>query len=298
MLNLIKADLYKETRKKSFIITLLIIIFVSIFYVFVNRNIEIKKDFLEISPVLSENEYKEINKYGNYTEYKSNYEKYYNKLNEQNKILKQEKITKSSKLLKKSTALFYILGLIIIFNSYHSISYDLRSKTIRYLFQSSYKRETILLSKILTQMILTIFYMLIIILIIITSTYLLVGNMTNIFNYLIIASKFLLPLFFIIIFTITLCLFTNASNLTIFISIIIYLFSLTFTNMLLSKGYIVVKYTFLPYLDFTFLQDISNLSLTNLIFNTNINYSNSIIIFSIYSILFILLNMKLIKKDL
>ena len=298
MIKLIKADLYKETRKKSFLITILLIIFASILYICVNRNAIKENTLIEVSPYLTESEYKNINKYGNYEKYKEEYDDYFNEMSSINKTNAHKEYTKSQSILEKSTALFYLLGIIVIFNSFHSISYDLKSKTIRYMFQSSHKRETILLSKVITQMLLTILYMIIITLTMLTTTYLLTLEPFSIFKYLCLISKYIIPLLFMNIFTFTLCLITNASNLTTFISIIVYLFSLTFTNMLLSRGYTLVEYTFLPYLDYTFFEDIASILETNLIYNTSITAHSGLIVCLLYSIAFIIIDLKIIKKDM
>lgn len=298
MINLIKADLYKETKKKSFIVTILLIIFVSVFYIYANRNIVKENALIEVLPILTESEYKEINKHGNYEKYKKDYQGYFNEMSKINKVNTHKINSKSESILEKSKALFYLLGIIVIFNSFHSLSYDLNSKTIRYMFQSSFKRETILLAKILTQILLTTFYMLIILITVLTTTYLLTHKPLPLFNYIEVVSRYFIPLLFMNIFTFTLCLITNASNLTAFISIIVYFFSLTFTNMLLSRGYTFVEYTFLPYLDYTFFENASDALETNLIYNTSITSHAGAIISLIYITLFIILNIKLIKRDM
>ena len=59
MINLIKADLYKETRKRSFKIICILIIFVSILYIcLISKNVN-KEELFYTYPLMNIDEYKD-----------------------------------------------------------------------------------------------------------------------------------------------------------------------------------------------------------------------------------------------
>ena len=78
---------------------------------------------------------------------------------------------------------------------------------------------------------------------------------------------------------------------------IIYLLGITLTNLAISHNIQIVKYTFLPYLDYTYFNDSISVTHQNIMYNTNFTYFNGILILYIYSVIFIILNSLLIKKD-
>lgn len=295
MINLIKAEFYKETHKKSFKISLLLAFIITIVFILISNNkVNNYSNYVNTLPLLTKEEYKIVNKYGDYSQYEMKYNKY---------IIETSNVITSNKhinLLKCSYTLMFVLTLFIIFKSYYIISYDLQRKTIRYVYQSSYNRLYILLSKLLFMILLCIIYYLII-----TITTLLLSSLltnSNILEYILVylkdTSLFLLPIIFIIILVFTITNIFDGNSISLIINTIVFLTSLTITNICLKNGINLINYTFLPYLDFSYFLDKVEVLYNNAFYNTNYNYYNAIIVFSIYSIIFIILNNKLLKKDL
>lgn len=316
MINLIKADLYKETKKRSFIvICLLIIIVSSIYLIITNNNIDLNKEYYILNPKLPKNEYYQIYKYGNYNTYEKQYETYKKQVLLENEIVNLNTISKAKKLIINITSLLYLLGIIMIFKSFHSLSYDFQTKSIRYVFLSSHKRTTILISKIISLILQMIFYILLILITILITTYLLthenIFNLTELFIYeeelikvpfiIFILYKcliFMMPVIFMISLTLFLCTIFKGNSITLIINMIIYLLGITLTNLAITNNIQIVKYTFLPYLDYTYFNDGISVTLQNIIYNTNFSYFNGTIILYIYSVIFIILNSLFIKKDI
>ena len=101
MISLIKADLYKEVKKKSFKTMLLLIVFVSILsLIVINKSIKLENNIMETYPLLSEEEYKDVNKHGSYQQYVLSYKKYCEFIENNNRIVEKN----------SNTNLKYILG--------------------------------------------------------------------------------------------------------------------------------------------------------------------------------------------
>ena len=124
MKNLIKADLFKEFHKRSFkYVICFLILFMFIFYLLVSNNLKGKQ--VNVYPqLMSENEYYSVNKYGSYKQYKEKYYKYQESMNIKNEINSSSSYNKSVEIINNSVVLFYLVGVIVIFISYHSLSYD------------------------------------------------------------------------------------------------------------------------------------------------------------------------------
>ena len=58
----------------------------------------------------------------------------------------------------------------------------------------------------------------------------------------------------------------------------------------------IVKYTFMPYLDYTYFNDLINLSVNNMIFNTNIYLESSLFYLTMYSVLFLLISLNIFNR--
>lgn len=315
MINLIKADLYKETRKKSFVIICLLIIFVSVIYLLlINRNLKTEKEYIEIYPRLNYQDYLSVYKYGNYKEYEEKYNNYVTFIKQENKRIKTDSSSKTKTLINKSFPLLYLLGIVVIFMSYHSLSYDYQSKSIRYLFLANKSRKEILLSKIIAMFLMTIWYTTLIIITVLITSYLLthenIFSITNIFmykneyikvpfiiHYFLKTLLYTFPLLFICILTFTLTILLKGGSISLIIVMILYLLSVSLTNLSLLYNLKFIKYTFLPYLDYTYFNDLSSVYLNNAIYNTSFSYCNSFIIFLIFIVIFLFISFKLIKKD-
>lgn len=314
MINLVKADIYKETSRKTFKLSLILtVLFTFVFILIINNKVSLKKD-INLMPIMMEEEYLSVNKYGSYEQYKIDYDLYLNETNKEIEIGKYETITKSMVILESSTKLMYILGLFIIFKVYQNISYDYQKKTIRYVYQSSYSRFKIILSKLISLMFLTFIYTLLIIITSLILSFILTNE--NIFNihkivyykdklfeinyifyYLKNVFVYYLPISFMIILTTFLSILFEGNSFSLIISTSLYLISLTISNLSLTNNINIVKYTFLPYLDFSYYENNIEVLFNNAIYNTNFSYINASIIFIIYNLLIILLIKILVKKD-
>ena len=314
MLNLIKAELYKTIKKKSFVTTILLIIFVSIIYtILVNKNLKNSYEN-SVIPLMSKEEYSSIYK-GDYNEYVSKYKGYIKISNLEQSIKQKEISNKGITLLENSYSLFFLVGIIILFISFNSLSYDFNHGTIKYLFISVSNKKALILSKIISQILITIGILFIaLITVLITSSLLTNQNLLLVSKEIIVNNSihsvnislyfvyklflYTIPIFFIIVLTLFLTILFKGSALAVIISLIIYMFSLTLTNLALSYNISFVRISFLPYLDYTYFEESSNVTLLNSLYNTNFSYQNSVIILSMYAIVFLMLSFKLLKRDL
>lgn len=315
MINLIKADLYKETKKLSFKIISVLIIFVSIFsLIIINKNLNIKNENYEVMPKLSLNDYKNVNKYGNYSQYLKKYNTYEKKLKLINEVKIKNNETKIEKLLSNYDIYFYLIGVFIIFMSFHSFSYDYDKATLKYVFMTKYGRSKVYLSKIFTQLLLAIIYILILILtLLITSCLLTSENIFNVYKTVVINNVYgniplityyfykgliyIIPFMFIISFSIFLSILLKGNTFGLVLSNILYLFSLLLSEILFKYGLNIAEYTFLPYLDYTYYNDKITVLTNNMIYNLDLSINNSILYLSIYTLLCVFISVKLLKRD-
>lgn len=315
MISLIKADLYKEVKKKSFKIMLLLIVFVSILsLIVINKSIKLENNIMETYPLLSEEEYKNVNKHGSYQQYVLSYKKYCEFIENNNRIVEKNSNTNLKYILGFSNNFVFLLGIVVIFLAFHSFSYDFQKESLKYVFMSSNSRKKIFFSKFMSITLLTIFLLVFLVLILLITSSLLTRE--NIFSlkevvfsknlikevpYLIYYFKeifiFVLPLFFMIIFTMFLCFIFKGGNFGLIVSCILYFTSLMFSQILFSYGLNFIEYTFLPYLDFTYFSDKTSVLVNNMIYNINLNYNNAFMILGVYSLIFIILTICLLKRD-
>ena len=313
MFNLIKANIYRITKRKDFKIILLFILVNSMFFTFMAYK---HKENLEVItyPLMSKTEYKSVNKYGDYTQYKKRYKIY---LNNMEVINKKELVDTKSDLktiLLNSTNGFYIIGFIIIFLSFQLLGYDLTRNTIRYIYISNHKRSEILFSYIFSLIIITfllliisMFFNLVIATILTNKSVFLLNGVISISNklikgpfiiiYILNGIKFIIPFVFLIVFSLFLCLMFKGNNVSIIISIILYLSSSSIFNFCLSNGFKIIELVFISHLDVTYLYNKSDILFTNLIYNTHLSYLFSYIILIIYTLIFLSISLKLVKRD-
>ena len=88
----------------------------------------------------------------------------------------------------------------------------------------------------------------------------------------------------------------KGNTISLVVSNLMYLFSLVISQFLLIVGINIVKYTFMPYLDYTYFNDLINLSVNNMIFNTNINLESSLFYLTMYSVLFLLISLNIFNR--
>lgn len=311
MKELIKADIYKETKKKSFKLIIFLIPMVVLFSLIIIKN-NLQKETYENK--LDEISYYEINKKGNYNKYSDLYEKYKEKENLINEINSTEKESKVRDLIVNSTPIYYIIGFFIIYIVFNNFSYDLNHKTLKYVFLSGNSKAKIYLSKIIGITIISISLLLysstlVLILshLLTKSSPLLIAKMIYINHSfikvplviysLLLSLKFLIPITFISILTSLLSLLFKGNTFGLIISILIYIFSSSVLNICLIHNLSFIKYTFIPYIDYTYFSGISYLYV-NAIYNTNITEKLGFIVLAIYSLIFARLSISLYKKDL
>ena len=315
MINLVLADLYKESRKKSFYIFILLIIFVSILsLVIINKNIRIESEQVVSYPLYSKEEYENVNKNGSYQQYLKDYDNYDKLISKEIDRINNEDITKSHVLFSYYPTFLYILGILIIFIAFHSFSYDYQNKSIRYLFLSKRGRSCVFFSKIISIILILMFFMMILfityfsLLVIMTKGEVLTQSVYVYFNnsleliplilyYLIKSFLYLIPIIFIIITTMFLTILFNGSTLALIISNIIYFCSLLFSQMLINYGYTFIQYTFLPYLDFTYFDSESVVLFNNLIYNIGLSFNKGLLVMSVSVLFFIVFSLLLLKRD-
>jgi len=315
VINLVRADLYKEVKKKSFLFSIMLIVFVSIFsLIIIAKNIDLKSELNSVYPLFSEEEYKDVNKYGSYLQYKNDYDKYLKVVNIENEVIQKNKLSNSHYLLSYTHNFVFMLGVLIIFISFHSFSYDFQKDSLRYVFMSRHSRRKILFSKVFSNFIISLLFLLILLVtIFITTSFITSENVffkkvfVNInenikevyvvYNYFRISILYLIPFLFISIFSMFLSILFRGNSIGLVISGILYFISLVVSQICFKYGLDFVKYTFLPYIDFTFLSDKVNVSFNNLIYNMNFSYKVSIMFLLLYVFLFLILSSKLLKRD-
>lgn len=315
MINLIKADLYKEFRKKSLKILVGLVIFVSILSLYIiNKNLNIENENYIIYPLYSEEAYKSVNKYGSYEQYVSKYDEYVEDINIKNEIKNKNNVNKLSLLLSYSHNFLFTLGVAIIVIAFHSFSYDFQKDTIKYVLMSKQGRKRIFFSKLISILLITFILLFLMILTLIVTSVFLTGD--NIFlmktwinnkgsleeiiyilDFVKSSIVYFVPFFFMIVLCMFLSIVFKGSNLGLVISLIIYFSSLMVSQILFNFGFMFVKYTFFPYIDFTYLADEGLLAFNNLIYDLNFCYSNSIFFLIFYSLVFIYLSLLFLKRD-
>lgn len=312
MINLIKADLYKETRKNSFKIILLMLLLVSFVSIFVlSKTYKEKNDIINKYDLYNKEEYKLVNKHGDYDKYKNDYKKYEYVVNNKDKLNVNN--CKVINILEYKNSFLYFIGVIVIFLSFNSLSYDYNKGTLKYIVLNKQGKIKLLLSKILSQIIIgfilislfSLFYLIFGIIrfnvnLLEYYKYIYIFNcfikLPYLLYYFILSIIFIVPYSFIIIFVYMLVIIFKGNTISLVVSNLMYLFSLVISQFLLIAGIDIVKYTFMPYLDFTYFNDLINLSVNNMIFNTNINLESSLFYLTMYSVLFLLISLNIFNR--
>lgn len=182
------------------------------------------------------------------------------------------------------------IGIIISILFSGTISHEIQSGTFRFYLTKSISRNKVFISKLLTMILFTI-EMLIYCLII---HIILKVKLENVNNFLINSSSLLL------ILTIIMLLSTIIKNqsITSGISIILLTFSNTITELLLSKNIKIIKYTFIPYIDLNLFTN-NTIDIINKQYDVNLTIKFGLIMLFIYSLLFIIIGLKIFnKKDI
>ncbi len=311
MKKLIQAEIYKETRKKSFKVILFVLPIICLISLLVLKNNNFENTLEE---KLSREEYKIIYKHGRYEKYDKLYDKYIKEVNKEAEINSLERDNLTRNLSVNSTFIYFIISFFIIYIVFSSFSYDVNYGTNKYVFMSSQGRSKIFLSKIIALIIIALFIMVYMSLfsLVVSS---LIGKSSFIYlsKYVYFNNKFIkmplviyhllkcfiymIPLVFLIVLTSFVSILFNGNIFGCILLIMLNLMSTTILDFLLGKGIIFVSYSFLPYLDFSYFSN-SNYLLVNALFNVNLELYIGVIILFIYLIVFYFVSLMLYKRDI
>jgi len=200
---------------------------------------------------------------------------------------------KGKNLYELSFNMIPIIGIFVCLFFGGTISSEIEKGTFRYYLTKPVSRHKIYVSKVLT----SFFYCYISILIILIFLVIFLKKIDLFFT-----SKLLtysIPLYFLSTFVIFLSSKLKSPSLAICLGLLVFCFSLLLTQVLLDMNLHLVKFTFLPYLDFTLFDDSENLDIINKSYNINLNLKSGVLIDIIYTLLFFIVgNISFIKKDI
>lgn len=311
MKKLIQAEIYKETRKRSFKVILFVLPIICLISLLVLKNNNFENTLEE---KLSREKYKIIYKHGRYEKYDKLYDKYIKEVNKEAEINSLERDNLTRNLSVNSTFIYFVISFFIIYIVFSSFSYDVNYGTNKYVFMSSQGRSKIFLSKIIALIIIALFIMVYMSLfsLVVSS---LIGKSSFIYlsKYVYFNNKFIkmplviyhllkcfiymIPLVFLIVLTSFVSILFNGNIFGCILLIMLNLMSTTILDFLLGKGITFVSYSFLPYLDFSYFSN-SNYLLVNALFNVNLELYIGVIILFVYLIVFYFVSLMLYKRDI
>lgn len=173
------------------------------------------------------------------------------------------------------------------------ISDEIDKGTFRFYLTKPASRHKIYVSKTLVLM--GYSYISVIWIVIFTS---IIGSKMDIFY----VSKYLtysIPLFVLNSIILYFSVKIRTKSFTICFAVLLFSFSLLITQFLLNMDLNFIKYTPLPYLDFTIFDDKASLALLNSTYNTNLNLKSGALIDTVYTFALFLLGFKaFLKKDI
>jgi len=200
---------------------------------------------------------------------------------------------KGKNLYELSFNMIPIIGIFVCLFFGGTVSGEVEKGTFRYYLTKPISRHKIYVSKVLTAFAYS--YISLLFILIFVAIFL---KKIDLFY----ASKLLtysIPLYFLSSFVIFLSSKLKSTSLTICLSVLIFTFSLLITQIMLDMNLHLVKFTFLPYLDFTLFDNQTNLDIINESYNINLNLKSGVSINIIYTLLFFLAgNISFIKKDI
>lgn len=311
MKKLIQAEIYKETRKRSFKVILFVLPIICLISLLVLKNNNFENTLEE---KLSREKYKIIYKHGRYEKYDKLYDKYIKEVNKEAEINSLERDNLTRNLSVNSTFIYFVISFFVIYIVFSSFSYDVNYGTNRYVFMSNQGRSKIFLSKIIALVIISLFIMIYMSLfsLVVSS---LIGKSSFIYlsKYVYFNNKFIkmplviyhllkcfiymIPLVFLIVLTSFVSILFNGNIFGCILLIMLNLMSTTILDFLLGKGITFVSYSFLPYLDFSYFSN-SNYLLVNALFNVNLELYIGVIILFVYLIVFYFVSLMLYKRDI
>lgn len=105
-----------------------------------------------------------------------------------------------------------------------------------------------------------------------------------------------IPIYFLSTFTLFLTTVIKNQKVIIPINSILFIMSPVILNFFLNIKFKYIIYTFIPYLDFSIFKDIYSIYLLNIEYSMNFNKVLGIIILLIYSLLFMIISIKIFNK--
>lgn len=311
MINLIKADLYKESSKKSLIYLIIVVSIFTVVYLYIcSKNLGYNDSF---SPVLSEEEYLSVNDKGDYEGYLSRFKEYEKSGLVNSEIDSETVYSKTRDIINSSMPLYYLIGIVLVFMAYQSLSYDYQHGTLKYVFLAKEGRMKVFISKFVSLLIiLVMFISLVNVLNLVCSS--IFGDKSvlyltktiyynkkfidiSIIYYVLLKSiLYMLPIVFMILLTLLLTILFKGNTISLVINMIVYLLSTTLMGNLLKFGITFVYKLPICYIDLTYFENNVYL-LNNAIYNSDITLNNGVIILCLYSVIFFIMSIRLFKRD-
>lgn len=299
MKKLIKFEINKIIKSKTFVISTLILILMCYLIIFLNYK---SKNY--------ENEYKYIDEPNEIIEIENN--RIYNYI-EENNINNYDKL--KYVMNTSLTTIMFLTFLTTLLSSKLLIS-EFDNGTIKNILTKPYKRWKIYLSKLIIALILVIFYTLVIYFsYVIFSSLIMKTNIFKIKEYFVSNNKIReisfiytysknyficsIPTIFLTLLSYNISFLFLNSYVGYIISLCLCVFGPTISNLLLAINYKIIKYTFLPYLDFNVLIDNLTLYYINNLYSIDLSINKGITILSVYLIMLTIISIIVFnKKDI
>lgn len=289
MISLIKFELFKIFKTKTYYYIFLVIISLSFIIVFLNyKSNEYIKEYSYIENRSDNLKVKELVKENNII---------YNYITD-NKIENYDKVKSS---FNKSITFLMFTGFIFLFISSKILLNEFENGTIKNILTRHFSRRKLIISKFIMLLLITLLYIsLIYISTIIFNAFIYRINpfkiKTFIYNSNIKEVLFLskyttnyficsIPILFLTLITFNLSTITMNSYLSFIIGISLITFGPLISTMLLSIKFKIIKYTFLPYLDYNVLLNKIDMLTINEAFNITLNITKGNLILIIYLII-------------
>ncbi len=314
MSNLIKIELFKESKKTIhyiFAITLIMVCGLTIY--FCNKNYEPVNNFYETPEILSKFEFDSFYKKNNYNHYKSLYKEYVEIITIENKLSNN---IKEKYIFERVFTISLFITLIISITNSGVVSNEFNKGTIKTMLTKPNKRYKVVLSKYISGIIITLFYAIIVFMSVIifmkiicnfnilnlTHNFVFQGKIRecSYFTYIFIKYLiYLIPVFFISIIIVFFSTMFRNTAFNACASLFLSLMGVTIGCLLLGFKLNFIQYSFLPYLDFTIFNNIEEIFYMNINYMTNLSIKNGIIILLSYSLILIISSLLIFnKKDI
>ncbi len=290
MIRLIISELKRQFKKTSFKLLILIILISSFLTCYISYK-KVDNEYIKYSLIdtngLNKRELKLTNKYN---EYVSN----------QNMVNNISNI-KLNKIMNNGVTLLIFSSIIMIIISSSMLGNEINKKSIKELLTKPYRRSKILISKYLATYIITFLLTIFIFITYILFVYFLTKNnyivrIQTIFKYLSIFIVNSIPIYFLSTLTIFLTTFIKNQKIIIPMNTILFIMSPAIFNFFLNIKFKYIIYTFIPYLDFSIFKDFYSIYLLNIEYNMNFSRILGIIVLLLYSLVFIIISIKIFNR--